>query len=62
LEVDRAIRDVIPEYDRIISDYDRKYQPKYIEKPVDDSVCYTEECKLLGGEMRLCAPWVDDCK
>ena len=27
LEVDRAIRDVIPEYDRIISDYDKKYKP-----------------------------------
>jgi hypothetical protein len=61
-DVDKAIRDVTPEYDRIISDYDRKYQPKYIEKPVDDSVCYTEECKKLGGEMRICAPWVDDCK
>ena len=62
LEVDRAIENVRPEYDRIIADYDRKYQPKYIEKPVDESVCYTEECKSLGGEMRLCSPWVDDCK
>jgi hypothetical protein len=61
-DVDKAIRDVTPEYDRIISDYDRKYQPKYIEKPVDDSVCYTEECKKLGGEMRICAPWASGCK
>jgi hypothetical protein len=61
-DVDKAIRDVTPEYDRIISDYDRKYKQKYIEKPIDDSVCYTEECKKLGGEMRICAPWVDNCK
>jgi hypothetical protein len=61
-DVDKAIRDVTPEYDRIISDYDRKYQQKYIEKPVDDSVCYTEECKKLGGEMRICAPWASGCK
>jgi hypothetical protein len=61
-DVDKAIRDVTPEYDRIISDYDRKYQQKYIEKPIDDSVCYTEECKKLGGEMRICAPWASGCK
>jgi len=24
-------------------------------------VCYTDECKALGGEIRLCAPWVDNC-
>jgi hypothetical protein len=52
LEVDRAIRDVIPEYDRIIWEADQKYQPKYLEKPVDESVCYTDECKSLGGEDR----------
>jgi hypothetical protein len=61
-DVNKAIRDVTPEYDRIISDYDRKYQPKYIEKPVDNSVCYTEECKSLGGEMRICSSWVSECK
>ena len=36
-------------------------KPIYSEKPVDTSVCYTEDCKTLGGEMRLCAPWVEDC-
>jgi hypothetical protein len=61
-DVDKAIRDVIPEYDRIIREADQKYQPKYLEKPVDESVCYTDECKSLGGEMRICAPWVEDCK
>lgn len=60
-DVDKAIRDVTPEYDRIIEKTDQKYKPKYIEKPIDESVCYTEECKSLGGEMRICAPWVQDC-
>lgn len=35
--------------------------PIFLEKPVDESVCYTDECKKLGGEMRLCAPWVSGC-
>ena len=61
-DVYKAIRNVTPEYDRIIEKADQKYKPKYIEKPIDESVCYTEECKSLGGEMRVCAPWVIDCK
>jgi hypothetical protein len=62
LEVDRAIRDVIPKYDRIISDYDKKYKPIYIDEVNDETLCYTEECKSLAPPMRICAPWVDDCK
>ena len=60
-DVNKAIDNVIPEYDRIISDYDRKYQPKYVEEKNDESVCYTDECKSLAPPMRICAPWVDDC-
>jgi hypothetical protein len=60
-DVDKAIRDVTPEYDRIIREADEKYKPRYIEKPIDVSVCHTEECKALGGEMRICAPWVENC-
>jgi hypothetical protein len=56
-DVTRAIDDVTPEYDRIISDYDKKYKPRYVEKAPDGS----EAQKLLGGEMRICAVWVDDC-
>ena len=61
-DVDRAIRIVTPEYDRIISDYDKKYKPRYVDEKNDESVCYTDECKALAPPMRICAPWRDDCK
>jgi len=60
-DVNRAINDVTPEYDRIISDYDRKYKPRYIEEANDETLCYTPECKLLAPPMRICASWVDTC-
>ncbi len=62
----RVKRDV----DKAISDYERLTgddgtvkipSPRRSEKPVDTSVCYTDECQALGGEIRLCAPWVPDC-
>lgn len=57
--VDKAIRD----YERLTGDDGRVRMPspRYSEKPVDTSVCYTDECRALGGEMRLCSPWVDNC-
>jgi hypothetical protein len=59
-DVDKAIRD----YERLTGDTGEVKipLPRLIESPLDTSKCYTEECKSLGGEMRLCAPWVDDCK
>ena len=60
-DVNRAIDAVNPEYNRIISEYDKKYEQRYVEYPIDKSVCYTDECKKLGGEIRICAPWVADC-
>lgn len=60
-DVDRAIEEVTPEYDRIIERENRKYLPRYFEKPVDKSVCYTKECQALGGEMRICSPFYDGC-
>lgn len=59
-DVDRAIR----EYEDLTKDSDppRVPLPRLIEKSPDEALCYTEECKKLGGEMRLCAPWLDTCK
>ena len=59
LEVDRAIR----EYEALTKDTEppRISLPRLIERPLEASKCYTEECKNLGGEMRLCAPWMPDC-
>jgi hypothetical protein len=58
-DVDKALSD----YERLTGDDGRVRlpSPRYSEKPVDTSVCYTDECRALGGEMRLCAPWVDNC-
>jgi hypothetical protein len=62
-KLDRRIkRDVdaaIAEYERLTGD-DGKVRipsPRYSEKPPDGSYAQS----VLGGEMRLCAPWVDDC-
>ena len=49
----------IAEYERLTGD-DGKVRitsPRYSEKPPDGSYAQS----VLGGEMRLCAPWVDDC-
>lgn len=58
-DVDKAIR----EYERLTRDSNppRVPLPRLIEKDIDTSKCYTKECKSLGGEMRLCAPWKEDC-
>jgi hypothetical protein len=60
-DVDRAINQVTPEYDRIIKESDKKYQPRYVEEKNDESVCYTDDCKALAPPMRICASWVSDC-
>ncbi len=54
-DVDRAIR----EYEDLTRDSEppRVPLPRLIEKAPDNS----EAQRLLGGEMRLCAPWVDSC-
>jgi hypothetical protein len=56
-DVDRALAEVTPEYDRIIEESNKRYKPRYVEKAPDGS----EAQRLLGGEMRICAVWVDDC-
>ena len=62
-KLDRRIkRDVdaaIAEYERLTGD-DGKVRipsPRYSEKPPDGSYAQS----VLGGEMRICAPWIDDC-
>ena len=59
-DVDRAIA----EYEALTRDSDppRVPLPRLIEKAPDEALCYSEDCRKLGGEMRLCAPWVDTCK
>jgi hypothetical protein len=59
-DVDKAIR----EYELLTGDYGTPRIPlsRLIKKGLDTSKCYTDECKKLGGEMRLCSPWVDTCK
>lgn len=57
--VDKAIRD----YEDLTGDDGSVTipEPRRSEKPVDTSVCYTDECRALGGEIRICAPWADNC-
>ena len=59
-DVDKAIR----EYEALTKDSEppRVPLPRLIEKAPDKALCHSEECKKLGGEMRLCAPWLDTCK
>jgi len=59
-DVDKAIR----EYERLTEGSNTSRIPlsRLIETPIEASKCYTEECKKLGGEMRICSPWVDTCK
>ena len=54
-DVDKAIRD----YERLTGDDGsvKMLPPRYSELPVDERVCYTRECKSLGGEIRITAPW-----
>ena len=56
-DVTKAIDEAIPEYNRFIEEANKRYKPKYVEKAPDGS----EAQRLLGGEMRICAVWVDDC-
>jgi hypothetical protein len=57
--VKRDVDAAIAEYERLTGDDGRVRipSPRYSEKPPDGSYAQS----VLGGEMRLCAPWVDDC-
>lgn len=57
--IHRDIDTAVAEYERLTGDDGkvRMPKPRYSEKPPDGSYAQS----VLGGEMRLCAPWVDDC-
>ncbi len=57
--IKRDVDAAIAEYERLTGDNGKVKMPKprYLEKPPDGSYAQS----VLGGEMRLCAPWVDDC-
>jgi hypothetical protein len=57
-DVDRAIDDYIRKTDLNPSGVD---SPRFLEKDIDTTVCYTKECQSLGGEIRICAPWIFNC-
>lgn len=61
--IHRDVDQAIAEYESLIGENEkvRIPPPRYSETPLDASVCYTNECRSLGGEIRLCAPWVDGC-
>lgn len=60
-DIDRALEKITPEYDRIISEYNQRFNPRYQDLKNDETLCYTDECKSLAPPMRLCAPWLDNC-
>ena len=65
--VERDVGRAIREYEDLTGDSEPPKIPlsRFIEKAPDEALCYSEECKKLGGEMRLCSPFVeglDDCK
>jgi hypothetical protein len=55
-DVDRALDQVTPEYNRIIEEANKKYKPKYMDLENDESLCHSEDCKKLAPPMRLCSP------
>ncbi len=55
-DIDRALKDVTKEYDRIIAESDKKYKPRYLEEKNDESLCYSEDCKKLAPPIRMCSP------
>ena len=62
-DVKRTVDKAIREYEDLTKGTEPPIipPPRRSEKPVDTSVCYTDECRSLGGEIRICSPWVDNC-
>ena len=62
-DVKRTVDKAIQDYERLTGDDGsvKMPSPRHSKKSIDTNVCYTDECRALGGEIRICAPWVDDC-
>lgn len=58
-DVDKAIAEVESEYDSMIEEDNKQYQPRYIEEPPSEN--QTGDAGLLGEPMRICAPWMENC-
>ena len=57
----RVIRDVddaIKKYEDLSEKQELKVKPFYFSEKVPDG---SKAQELLGGELRICAPWVSDC-
>lgn len=61
--IQRDVDKAIAEYGALTGDDGivRIPPPKYIENSINTSLCYTPDCQSLGGETRLCSPWMPDC-
>ena len=59
LEVDKAIR----EYEDLTGPSEPSRIPlsRFIEEAPAKALCYSKDCLDLGGEIRRCAPWIEDC-
>ena len=57
--IERDMDQAIADYERLTGDGRGAMipKPRYSEKPPDGSYAQS----VLGGEMRICAPWVLDC-
>ena len=56
----RVTRDVDSAIEKYLTENEKNSiipRPRLVEKPPDGS----EAQKLLGDEMRLCSPWIEDC-
>lgn len=61
--IERDVDSAIEEYKHLTGYYETPIipLPRLIESDIDKSLCYSKECQSLGGEIRMCSPWVEDC-
>jgi hypothetical protein len=53
-DVDEAIR----QYEELVQDKESRLSPSFSSEKAPDG---SKAQELLGGELRICAPWVSDC-